>query len=174
MNNQPPPKIIKQLFKQIKKQLKQDKKDSFFNVCGLESCNNNAEKKCSMCGSLYYCCVEHQKQDWKRHKPKCDNFKSGEKNRKILKKGSKDISDIIYYNSKLLYKKLYQEKYQFVIYNKGKFRFVKYSDYKRTLLKYWDKQTTSYHISKVLRTKKKGIFNMQTTVGMSFTLDREN
>ncbi len=170
MNNQST--FTKQLLKDIKKIVKQNKKETFFNICGLETCDKRAEQKCSKCGSLYYCSKSHQKQDWKRHKPKCDDF---DKDRyKILKKGSKNIQDIIYYNQELLWKKLYQQKYQFVIYNNGKFRFVKYSDYKRTLMKYWDKKTTTYHISKVLRTKKKGIFNIQTTVGISFTLDKEN
>ena len=161
---------LKQLLKDIKKLDKENKKECVRNVCGLESCNNPAKEKCSKCGSVYYCSKSHQKQDWNRHKPKCDVY--DKKRYKELKKGSKNIQDIIYYNQQFLYKKLYQEKHQFVIYDNGKFRFVKYSQYKRTLMKYWDKKTTTYHIGKVLRTKKKGIFNIQTTVGMSFNLER--
>ena len=31
-------------------------------------CNEPATKRCSRCKVTWYCSVEHQKQDWKRHK----------------------------------------------------------------------------------------------------------
>ena len=36
------------------------------NVCGKE-----ATKFCSKCKLIYYCCVEHQRSDWKNHKKTC-------------------------------------------------------------------------------------------------------
>ena len=36
------------------------------NVCGKD-----ATKFCSRCKLVYYCCVEHQKSDWKKHKKTC-------------------------------------------------------------------------------------------------------
>lgn len=34
-------------------------------------CNKISKSKCSSCAQAYYCSVEHQKNDWKSHKPKC-------------------------------------------------------------------------------------------------------
>uniref|UniRef100_A0A7S3DVM0 MYND-type domain-containing protein n=1 Tax=Entomoneis paludosa TaxID=265537 RepID=A0A7S3DVM0_9STRA len=36
-------------------------------------CGAAAAKKCSRCKAVFYCCVEHQKSDWKRHKPSCND-----------------------------------------------------------------------------------------------------
>ncbi|XP_058462124.1 SET domain-containing protein SmydA-8 [Malaya genurostris] len=38
-------------------------------------CNQSAKKRCSGCSLVYYCSVEHQKQDWKNHKHVCHPFK---------------------------------------------------------------------------------------------------
>lgn len=40
-------------------------------VCEVES----NLKACSGCGEIYYCSVEHQKQDWKQHKGNCKPFR---------------------------------------------------------------------------------------------------
>jgi len=53
-------KLAKSLRKDHKKRLK---------VCGV--CAEPADKLCVICKSIYYCCREHQKQDWKRHKKEC-------------------------------------------------------------------------------------------------------
>ena len=34
-------------------------------------CNKESTKICSRCKSVWYCSVDHQHQDWKRHKPTC-------------------------------------------------------------------------------------------------------
>ena len=34
-------------------------------------CDGPAAKKCSQCGEMYYCSVDHQKQHWKDHKSWC-------------------------------------------------------------------------------------------------------
>lgn len=38
-------------------------------------CNEPATKRCSGCSAMYYCSVDHQKQDWKNHKNVCHPFK---------------------------------------------------------------------------------------------------
>ena len=38
-------------------------------------CDNSASHKCSVCQDVYYCCREHQKQDWKKHKLVCQPCK---------------------------------------------------------------------------------------------------
>jgi len=39
-------------------------------------------KLCSRCGIRCYCCTDHQKQDWPRHKLECKAFQEAEKRRK--------------------------------------------------------------------------------------------
>ena len=39
------------------------------NICVI--CNIYCKKKCGQCKTAYYCCVEHQIQDWKHHKTIC-------------------------------------------------------------------------------------------------------
>lgn len=34
-------------------------------------CTNNAPHRCNRCKSIFYCSVEHQREDWKRHKIEC-------------------------------------------------------------------------------------------------------
>ena len=41
----------------------------FEKVCNV--CKKEALKVCSRCKAVFYCCVEHQKDDWKQHKPNC-------------------------------------------------------------------------------------------------------
>lgn len=39
------------------------------NICVV--CNIYCKKKCGQCKTAYYCCLDHQIQDWKHHKPIC-------------------------------------------------------------------------------------------------------
>ena len=39
--------------------------------CDTFGCYEKTDKKCSLCGKSYYCSVEHQKQEWPRHKKVC-------------------------------------------------------------------------------------------------------
>ncbi|XP_063709401.1 SET domain-containing protein SmydA-8-like isoform X2 [Culicoides brevitarsis] len=38
-------------------------------------CDKETKTRCSACQSVFYCCVEHQKSDWSRHKNSCHPFK---------------------------------------------------------------------------------------------------
>ena len=38
-------------------------------------CKKPAKTRCSACCKVFYCCVDHQKQDWKTHKLECQSFK---------------------------------------------------------------------------------------------------
>ena len=40
-------------------------------------CGESSEKvkKCSGCGNVAYCCVNHQRQDWGKHKSECKSWK---------------------------------------------------------------------------------------------------
>ena len=40
-------------------------------LCSHPECTNPAPYMCGKCRSAYYCCEEHQKDDWNRHKPEC-------------------------------------------------------------------------------------------------------
>ena len=41
-------------------------------TCALSVCNNNSGlKQCSGCMSTMYCCKDHQREDWSRHKKTC-------------------------------------------------------------------------------------------------------
>jgi hypothetical protein len=41
------------------------------NICAVSMCSLPAPFQCSKCKEVYYCCVEHQKEDWKGHKKSC-------------------------------------------------------------------------------------------------------
>jgi len=40
-------------------------------VCNYHDCENIAEGQCKQCKKVYYCCKEHQHQDWQAHKALC-------------------------------------------------------------------------------------------------------
>ena len=42
-------------------------------TCQLAGCDEKAPNRCSRCKSVWYCGVDHQRQDWKNHKPACDD-----------------------------------------------------------------------------------------------------
>lgn len=42
-------------------------------LCGNSECNKKADKKCSQCEEVYYCCRECQVQDWSVHRNQCGN-----------------------------------------------------------------------------------------------------
>lgn len=43
------------------------------NPCAI--CKTETKNSCSNCKQVFYCCVEHQKQDWKNHKKNCHPYK---------------------------------------------------------------------------------------------------
>ncbi|XP_017782905.1 PREDICTED: protein msta [Nicrophorus vespilloides] len=43
------------------------------NSCAI--CKNPSEQSCSLCNEVFYCSKDHQRQDWKNHKPKCAPYK---------------------------------------------------------------------------------------------------
>lgn len=53
----------------------QEEKES--NVSGMsitgpcEVCQCDASLRCGACKAIFYCCKDHQKEDWKNHKPNC-------------------------------------------------------------------------------------------------------
>ena len=60
---------------------------------GLRPCwlchDNFSTKKCSACKFQWYCCVEHQKDDWNRHKPICKQSRGQRKKASKLIKTAK-------------------------------------------------------------------------------------
>ena len=40
-------------------------------TCNFGECQSEAKSRCSRCKIVFYCCVEHQKSDWKVHKKIC-------------------------------------------------------------------------------------------------------
>ena len=42
-------------------------------VCNAPNCSNNASGQCRKCKKVYYCCRQHQCEDWKAHKEVCFN-----------------------------------------------------------------------------------------------------
>ena len=42
-------------------------------VCNAPNCSNNASGQCRKCKRVYYCCRQHQCEDWKAHKEVCFN-----------------------------------------------------------------------------------------------------
>uniref|UniRef100_A0A182W2G3 MYND-type domain-containing protein n=1 Tax=Anopheles minimus TaxID=112268 RepID=A0A182W2G3_9DIPT len=53
--------------------LEDEESDRIEKICPI--CKKEAFKRCSRCVMVYYCCAEHQQQDWKVHKATCHPFK---------------------------------------------------------------------------------------------------
>lgn len=48
-------------------------------------CQSAASMQCSRCKKVHYCGVEHQKSDWKAHKPQCKGlYEVSEKYRRVI------------------------------------------------------------------------------------------
>ena len=45
--------------------------DGMNQLCEVKTCSNPASKKCKSCKQAFYCSVEHQQKDWKKHKKDC-------------------------------------------------------------------------------------------------------
>lgn len=58
--------FVEMTAEQIKKTNKENKK---IKVC--EICQTPSKKCCPICRKAFYCCAEHQLQDWKLHKKSC-------------------------------------------------------------------------------------------------------
>ncbi|GMI46648.1 hypothetical protein TrCOL_g11440 [Triparma columacea] len=52
--------------------------------CELPGCLERDVKKCSSCRLAFYCCIEHQKADWARHKKDCKHLKKSNLRRKYF------------------------------------------------------------------------------------------
>lgn len=48
-----------------------DKTKEVKKICPVEGCNLKGIRRCSRCGSVYYCDAPHQKQHWKSHQLTC-------------------------------------------------------------------------------------------------------
>lgn len=38
-------------------------------------CDKESRTRCAACSGVFYCSAEHQKEDWKKHKPICKAWK---------------------------------------------------------------------------------------------------
>lgn len=141
-------------------------------ICGNPPCKNEGIKKCSICKTLKYCGKKCQREDWHRHKPKCNTYKDDGSRVNKVKKGSNKIKMVVFENQHFLNKKIL-EGIRFFVYQKNKkIKCCKISDYKRVLSRRWDKQEIDYHIRKILDTKQMGIYNVRSNVSLIFHLEK--
>lgn len=55
-------------------------------------CGKYAGRRCSGCGCIFYCSVEHQRNDWQRHKNECKEFRKARDGAKVDAKKSKNTA----------------------------------------------------------------------------------
>jgi hypothetical protein len=73
----------------------------FLNSCHYPGCENSSQRAtlvCSRCHQCYYCSGEHQRLDWKQHKPYCSAVDEITRNRWLqgdLEKLGKAIDDYV-------------------------------------------------------------------------------
>jgi len=48
------------------------REDQARHVCNATHCDNSASGQCKRCKTVYYCCKEHQVEDWKAHEEVCN------------------------------------------------------------------------------------------------------
>lgn len=53
-------------------------------------CGKYSDTHCSGCGCIFYCSVEHQRNDWQRHKKECKEFRKARDGAKADAKKSKN------------------------------------------------------------------------------------
>lgn len=68
-------------------------------LCSI--CFIDSSLKCSECLTVFYCCAEHQKLDWKKHKRNCKEIKSNlninkEKVQKLLSEAGQEDTNVKY------------------------------------------------------------------------------
>ena len=49
---------------------------AFLKYCSYPDCKAVSTQRCSRCKKVYYCSVEHQKENWKTHKIQCSSSDS--------------------------------------------------------------------------------------------------
>ncbi len=47
-------------------------------ICLLPTCEKRGEFRCTNCKMAFYCCKDHQRENWKSHKIMCSQFKEFE------------------------------------------------------------------------------------------------
>ena len=56
--------------------ISQDNCTTSIKYCNYPDCKAVSTQRCSRCKIVYYCSVEHQKENWKAHKVQCSSFDS--------------------------------------------------------------------------------------------------
>ena len=54
--------------------ISQDSCPTSIKYCNYPECKAVSTQRCSRCKKVYYCSVDHQKENWKAHKIQCSSF----------------------------------------------------------------------------------------------------